>query len=182
MKIHQRLASVFVGFLLAVLAAAAGAQSLPAGDPNAPVRIDADSLEVRRKDGVAVFSGNVEATQGGVSIRGDEMEVYYSEAGKKGGAAAGVVRVEVKGKVTVSSGKETASGDRAVYDVPAKTVVMEGKELILKSGSHSLRGSRLVYDVETGLSRMEGVPSSEGGGKGRVSGTFVPEGAEAPAR
>ncbi|MGA2128456.1 MAG: LptA/OstA family protein, partial [Xanthobacteraceae bacterium] len=81
---------------LAIVAIAAGrpalaqpANAAPNGPPNAlqgfsqnrdkPVQIDAASLEVRDKDKVATFLGNVRMTQGDTTMRCKTMKVFYDQ-------------------------------------------------------------------------------------------------------
>src|ERR671936_139433 len=72
----------------AFTAAHAPAQQ-PKGPPNAlqgfstnrdkPVRIQAASLEVRNKDKVATFSGDVHVTQGDTNLRCKVLMVFYED-------------------------------------------------------------------------------------------------------
>ena len=61
-----------------------------------PVQIEAASLEVRDKDKVATFSGNVHVIQGDTDLRSKTLVVYYEEDNPQGrrhqGGAAGAGR------------------------------------------------------------------------------------------
>ena len=46
-------------------------------DTSLPIEITADSLEVRQEEQIAVFRGNVDAVQGDLNLRADELTVYY---------------------------------------------------------------------------------------------------------
>ncbi len=135
-------------------------------DVDQPIEINADSLEVLQKDQRAVFRGNVDARQGRLRLKADELEVHYlskAEGGQVGGA---ITRIDARGNVLVSSPTETAQGDAGVYDVTAKAITLTGK-VVLTRGDNVIRGQRLVLDLATGKSRIEG-------GGGRVRGYFVP--------
>ncbi len=54
-----------------------------------PVQIEAASLEVRDKDKVATFSGNVHVIQGDTNLRSKTLVVYYEEDNPKAGAHQG---------------------------------------------------------------------------------------------
>lgn len=138
-------------------------------DSKQPVRIEADSLEVSRPDGMALFTGNVSAVQGALTITGDVMKVFYTEAGS-GSQAPGVRKIEITGKVKVTNGRDEAVGRKAVYDADKNNVTLEGDNLTLKSGPHTLKGGRLLYDIVSGHSRLEGDVT----GGGRVTGVFIP--------
>ena len=75
-----------------LLAAPALAQAQPSkGPPNAlqgfsqnrdqPVNIEAATLEVRDKDKMATFSGNVQVTQGDTAMRCKSLVVFYEQDG-----------------------------------------------------------------------------------------------------
>lgn len=150
-------------------------QAAPDGDaggwrfhtnPNAPIDISADVLDVDDKARTATFRGDVHAVQGDFSIRTVELVATYSgqagldlvqpqtEAATKGGAAQ-LQRVQARKKVVVTSkGDQSATGDWADFDVKANTVVLGG-DVVLTQGRNVVRGPRLVIDMTTGLSRME---------------------------
>ncbi len=44
-----------------------------------PIQIEADKMTAVEKSQTVVFSGNVDATQGDVRIRSDEMTIFYIE-------------------------------------------------------------------------------------------------------
>ena len=79
-----------------LLAAAPGAMAQPngsKGQPNAlqgfsqnrnqPVQIEAGALEVRDKDKVATFSGNVKVVQGDTTMRSKALVVFYEQQGQQ---------------------------------------------------------------------------------------------------
>ncbi len=64
-------------------------------------------------------------------------------------------RLEATGKVLVTSGPQTASGENAVFDTKANTIVLTGN-VVLTQGDNVIRGPRLVVDIDSGKARMEG--------------------------
>lgn len=154
----------------------AGAQT-PAIDTDQPIRINADSLEVKQQQQLAVFAGNVEAVQGNIVLRADTLRVHYKTDEKGGGNT--ISRLDASGNVFIASPAETAQGQRGVYDVTAKVITLEGG-VVLTRGDNVLRGSRLVLNLATGVSKLEGGVSGAGmqgvtRRGGRVQGIFVPE-------
>jgi len=137
-----------------------------------PVQIEAASLEVRDKDKVATFSGNVHVIQGDTDLRSKTLVVFYEgdEAGKGGikaaqpgpGGSSQIKRLEASGNVLVSQKDQTATGDKGVFDMRTNTITLIGN-VVISQGQNVLRGERLVVDRVTGVSRMEG---------GRVQGIF----------
>ena len=111
----------------------------------------------------------MQATQGRIKLRADQIKVWYQPSGEKSAAAdaAGTItRIDAIGNVFVSSPDETAQGDNGVYDVPKKIITLTGK-VVLTRGENVIRGQRLVLNMETGRSEVQG-------GGGRVRGLFVP--------
>lgn len=137
-----------------------------------PVQIEAASLEVREKDKVATFSGNVHVIQGDTDLRSKTLVVYYEEDNPKAGAikaaqpgpggSSQIKRLEASGSVLVTQKDQTATGDKGVFDMRSNTITLTGN-VVISQGQNVLRGERLVVDRATGVSRMEG---------GRVQGIF----------
>jgi len=134
---------------------------------NAPIEIDADQLVVERTDGSAEFSGNVRVVQGDMRLASDRLTVQYDEA-QKDNQDGGVTEIKAKGKVTIVYGADTATGNEAIYDVPAKKVRLNGNVTLVR-GENVLRGDGLVFDLVTGNASL--TASS----KQRVRARFSPE-------
>lgn len=161
------------------------AQTSASGPPNAlqgfsqnrdkPVQIDAATLEVRDKDKVATFLGNVRMVQGDTTMHCKTLFVYYDQdatpgtltAAKPGpGGQQQIKRLEAKGGVMVTQKDQTATGENGVFDMKANTVTLIGK-VVVTQAQNVLRGEKLVVDLTTGVSRIEA-------GQGRVQGLFLP--------
>jgi len=134
-------------------------------DPNAPIEIEADVLDVDDKVKTATFRGDVRVVQGEFTIRTVELVATYTgqatasltePAGQTAKpAGAQLTRVQARRKVVVTSkDDQSATGDWAEFDVKANTVVIGG-DVTLTQGRNVVRGPRLVIDMTTGLSRME---------------------------
>ena len=167
-------------FLLAAGLNAQPQDIIPKGNADKPVEIQADSLEVVQKDKVALFKGNVEARQGTMNLKADEMRVYYKEKGENQGkmAAAGgnsVSKIDVQGNVFLSTPDETAQGSKGVYDVDKSSVTLT-ENVVVTRGKNILKGSWLIYNLKTGHSEMKSEATvGNDGKKQRVQGVFVPE-------
>jgi lipopolysaccharide export system protein LptA len=177
-----------------------------------PVQIDAATLEVRDKDKVATFSGNVHVIQGDVHMRCQTLVVFYegdtsagnTDTGAKPAAAksstmlaaqpgpAGqsrIKRLEARGGVTVTQNDQVASGNLGVFDMPKNTVTLTGN-VVVSQGKNVSRGEKLTVDMTTGTSKMEGGrvrmlidPSSNPGNKAKDGATPAAKPpASAPAR
>jgi lipopolysaccharide export system protein LptA len=163
----------------------------PSGPPNAlqgfsqnrdkPLKITSVSLEVRDKDKVATFSGDVHLVQGDTTLRSKTLMVFYNDEadakadGKadakvdakadapKPKPAAGtdaapmsqqIRRVEAKGGVLVTQKDQTATGESGIFDMQANTVTLLGN-VVISQGQNVVRGDRLTVDLTSGVSRVE---------------------------
>lgn len=129
---------------------------------DAPIQFEAESLEVREAESMAVFSGNVVVRQNQTVLKTDQLVVYYTgqaakaaEGQQQAGGAQQVRRLEANGNVLVTSGPQTASGEQAVFDTAAETIVLTGN-VVLTQGANVIRGPRLVINIATSQARMEG--------------------------
>ena len=186
----MRGAAHLVSLVILAAPSIAWGQTGPAGVPNAlqgfsqnrdkPVQIEAAQLEVRDKDKMAVFSGNVMVTQGDTTMKSKSLHVFYDQEDAKGGmktAAPGpggkqtIRRLEARGGVVVTQKEQTATGAIGIFDMKSNTVTLEGGVTITQAGN-ILRGERLVVDLGTSYARVEA------GKGGTVQGMFSTKGKE----
>jgi lipopolysaccharide export system protein LptA len=154
----------------------------PSGPPNAlqgfsqnrdkPIKINSATLEVRDKDKVATFAGDVHLVQGDTTMRSKTLVVFYdddpSKSGKPpaGGAQGAqqnqnqqnqtqqIKRVEAKGNVIVVQKDQTATGESGIFDMRANTVTLLGN-VVISQGPNVVKGEKLTVDMTTGVSRVE---------------------------
>ena len=145
--------------------------------------LDAATLEVRDKDKVATFSGDVHVTQGDTNMRCKSLVVFYEQdeasadksktlkaASPGPGGQQRIKRLEARGGVVVTQKEQTATGETGIFDMKSNTVTLNGK-VVMTQGQNVLRGDRLVVNLTSGVSRVE-----SGNGGGRVQGLFQPGG------
>lgn len=146
-----------------------------ATDPNEPVEIEADKLEVEDKKQTATFIGNVVAVQGATRLRADRLKATYAPG--KDGERTQVRQIIATGRVHVlSKDDQSADGDWARYDVMKRTIVM-GDKVVLRQGQNVIRGTKLTIDLNSGRSRVsggQGGTTSSDAGNGRVKALFQP--------
>lgn len=161
-------------FAIAAFAVATGADPARAEigggyDTSLPIEITADSLEVRQEAQVAVFRGNVDAVQGELNLRADQLIVHYRTNSENQNS---ISLIEANGNVFLSSPTEIAQGEKGVYDIDAGTIVLTGSVVLIR-GDNVIRGDRLEMNLATGVSRVLS-GGLEAGGDGRVKALFVP--------
>ena len=155
-------------------------------DPDAPIEIEADTLEVEQNSETATFIGRVVAIQGPLRLTSDRLVVTYARGAEDntntGGndeGGANIKRIRATGNVHVmSEDDQSADGEWAIYEV-ANSVITMGDAVVLRQGENVIRGKRLTIDLNTGQARVDGGVSAtdgENGGSGRVRGLFqVPQ-------
>jgi lipopolysaccharide transport protein LptA len=159
-------------------------------DPNQPIDIAADTLDVADADKKAVYRGTVVAKQGEFQVETAEMTAFYSgqaglgsapkpaaaKAGTKGetGTAAQLTRVEARQRVKVT-GKDgqRAEAENADFDVKQNKIVMWGGTVRVEQVSAANPskpnvvtappGARLVIDMNSGESRFEQIDAKPAG-------------------
>lgn len=155
----------------ALIAGANAAAGVFKTDPNAPIELEADRLDVDDNAKVAKFRGDVRAKQGDFVVRTSELDANYSgSAGltlsiedtdkKVKNKSATLTRIEARGKVIVTSkAGQKAVGDWAVFDVK-KNVVTLGGDVILTQAKNIVRGTRLAIDMTSGQSVIQNDPGA----------------------
>lgn len=160
-------------------------------DSKKPIDIESDRLEVDDKKHMAIFIGNVSATQGSNNLKAPRLEVFYENANQQQGAdkrapssrtakpvkaanagtstdpiSNGQIKLihALGGNVVVTSTKDQqeATGDDAIYDVKAQLITLTGKEVVLSQGPNKVRGTKLQIDLATGKATILTGEASQG--------------------
>jgi lipopolysaccharide export system protein LptA len=130
---------------------------------NEPMHIEALKLEVRDKEKVATFTGNVQVVQGDTTMKCKVLVVYYDSQNTPGAIKSStpgpqgsqqIRRLEAKGDVIVTQKDQIATGDNGTFDVKTNTVTLFGN-VVVNQGPNVTRGERLVVDLTTGVSRVD---------------------------
>lgn len=198
------LAAAWIAGVLATTPVAA--QSGGSNTPNAlqgfaqnrdqPVKIESASLEVRDKEKMATFAGDVHLVQGDVTLKCRTLVVFYEpDPGKQdpksdakpaakpapgpapansamagGGGSQQIKRIEARGNVVVTQKDQVAIGDNGIFDMKSNTVTLLGN-VVISQGPNAVKGDRLVVDMTTGVSRVE---CGKTGGQCRVQAVLMP--------
>jgi LPS export ABC transporter protein LptC/lipopolysaccharide transport protein LptA len=141
-------------------------------DPSAPVDLTADSLDVDDKKKVAIFRGDVDASQDTFKIRCAELSAFYKgeaslvDAANPGASASGekkgaeLSRIEARRDVHVTSKDgQSATGDWADFDTKTNKITMGGN-VVLSKGKSMIRGTRLLIDLTSGESKIDTAPQN----------------------
>ena len=142
------------------------AEKTAAATPPQPVDIAADEMEIFDAEKKAIFRGAVDATRGTTNLKADTLTVIYSEVKQPDGSTkTDATALDAKGNVTITTPKETITGDWAKYNPQTDKLVVGGKVKLVQGGT-VLTGSQLDADLKTDRMQMTG---------GRVKGSFLPK-------
>jgi len=147
-----------------------GKKDAKAGDkaaaPATPVDIVANEMEILDKEKKAIFRGAVDATKGTTNIKSDTLTVTYADVKQPDGTTkTDATDLDAQGNVTITTPKETITGDWAKYDPQTEKLVVGGKVKLVQ-GTTVLVGNELHADLKTDRTQMTG---------GRVKGSFLPK-------
>jgi lipopolysaccharide transport protein LptA/LPS export ABC transporter protein LptC len=145
-------------------------------DPNAPYDVLADRLDVDDVAKAAVFTGNVVAVQGDMTIRSAELTATYTgSAGLATAAdgtktnAASLTHLQARKKVTVvSKDGRTATGDWAEIDIKTNIATLGGT-VVLTQGKNIVRGTKLLIDMNTGETTIKTEPAASSASAAMIS-------------
>ena len=159
----ERLAAACAAALLFLGAGHVHAQSAKAP---VPVDISANEMEILDADKKAIFKGAVDATRGSTNLKADSLTVIYAEVKQPDGSTkTDATDLDAKGNVTITTPKETITGDWAKYNPQTDKLVVGGKVKLVQ-GATVLTGNELHADLKTNVMQMSG---------GRVKGSFLPK-------
>lgn len=143
-----------------------------AATESVPIHIEADRMESINDKNAVYFSGNVDAKQGELVIRSDEMTVYYlsaEEQQKSDGRR--LKKLFAKGHVEIENEGWVATGDDMEYFENERKVLLTGNTKVWQDNNLVTGDSLLLY-LDEGKSIVE---SGKKKGK-RVTATFSPGG------
>jgi lipopolysaccharide export system protein LptA len=150
----------------------AGAQQKEAATGNVPIHIEADRMESINEKNTVYFSGNVDAKQGELIIRSDEMTVYYlSSEEQKNKENRRLKKLFATGHVEIENEGWVATGDNMEYFETERKVLLTGNTKVWQDNNLVTGDSVLLY-LDEGKSIVE---SGKKSGK-RVTATFSPAG------
>lgn len=179
---------IFIFFIMVALCAISWAQTGTVKQDmmkkSEPIDIVSDRMEAFQLKKMVVFSGNVVAIQGDITLKSDQLFVYYKdkEKGKNETTKEKVAkrdlettgdleRIEAKGNVIITQKDMTATGKEAVYYEEKAEIVLTGNP-VLKDGNNTIKGCRVIVYVNESRGKVE--PCREEN-SGRVTAVIHPK-------
>jgi lipopolysaccharide export system protein LptA len=126
------------------------------------IRITSDKMEVKDQKGTVVFSGNVVAKKGNLTIYSDLLEVYYAKkTGQKAGSGQQgaknkrkLKKIVARGHLRIVQGKRRATAREAVYYKPQEKIVLI-KDARIWDGKNTIKGDKVTLFVNENRSVVE---------------------------
>lgn len=154
---------VLAGGLLALVALAEAAEQ------RAPITISADSLEVNRKNRIAVYRGNVAAVDKGrgLSILAEQVDFFFDDKMED------VERAAAAGNVRLSYGERRGVAEKAEYFPQEGRAVLIGHPKVWQDND-VVTGCRITLLLRDDRVRVDGCEGE------RVNAVFYPRRGELP--
>jgi lipopolysaccharide export system protein LptA len=168
--------NIFIAFIMlfvfaGALSVNAQVSSLKEHEVENPVDISADRLEVKQKENIALFTGNVVVTQSDMSLVSDRITVFYQGDRDKNNSSS-ISRLDASGNVVMTSPTETIKSTWGVYDFSEKIITLGGN-VEFNNEDGQITSPRLQVNLTTGQITMDG-GRVEGEQPDRVTGQFTP--------
>jgi lipopolysaccharide export system protein LptA len=133
-----------------------------------PIQIEANHMLSVEKTNSVQFSGDVDAKQGDVKIRCDDMTVYYTQAekltGKGENKSQQVEKLFCDGNVEVTKGEWLGTSKKMLYIKKVRQVILTGKAKAWQ-GQNVVNGEKIIYYLDEGRSEVVGVHPEAAAGK-----------------
>ena len=129
-------------------------------DTDAPIRINARSVEADEKTGVTVYQGKVHVEQGQLSIKADRIEI---RSGKGKSEVMRATGQPARLQQLPSGDFEEIQGEakRIDYHISKKQIELSG-EVALQRGNDLFTGGVLHYNLDTKTLRATGDDAGDG--------------------
>ncbi len=141
-------------------------------DESAPIHIEADRMLSLEDKNSVIFTGNVDARQGNVIIRSQEMTVYYTQNkdSSQKNTSKQVKKLICKRRVSVTQEDWLGTGERMDYYARDRKVILSGNAKAWQ-GQNMVAGKTITYYLDEKRSIVEQDPAKQG----RVSATLHPD-------
>jgi len=130
-------------------------------DRDQPLEITSQQLEVFQQEQKSIFSGEVVARQGEMTLYTDQLTVLFDEQNE-------VRRIEAAGSVHIEEPLRNARGDNAIFDRDADTLILSGNAEVVQ-GENRINGDEITLFIGQNRSIVRSAEN------GRVRAVILPE-------
>lgn len=129
---------------------------------NQPIEITAQKLEVLQLERRSIFTGDVVAVQGEMTLSADKLIIYLQEAQDQ------IDRMEAIGKVRLVQLDRVATADRAVFQQETEILVLTGNAVVTQ-GENRVSGDEITLFMQEDRTEVKGSKTN------RVKAVIIPE-------
>ncbi len=114
-------------------------------DQDQPINIEADSVEIREKQGISIYKGNVKITKGSLLIKGDLIHIHSNKEGLE--------KILVEGRPAtfkqLNDFNEEVSAKSLKMTYKTKTGILElNKEAVLIQSKNKFTSDHIIYNTQ----------------------------------
>ena len=141
-------------------------------DQEQPINIEADSVEIREREGISTYRGHVKIIKGSMLIKGD---LIYIHTGEKG-----LEKILVEGKPATfkhlndQDEEITAQSHKMTYQASSGILVLK-KDAVLEQSNNRFTSEHIVYDTQKDIVQAGSDEQTTDQQPGRVSITIQPQ-------
>ncbi len=141
-------------------------------DSSEPINIEANRMVSQENDNAVVFIGKVDARQGKLTIRSDEMTVFYTGTrnNKDKQTTNQMEKLICKNNVKIIQNDWLGTGDRMDYFAKERKVILSGNAKAWQ-GQNMVAGKTIIYYLDEKRSVVEQDETT----KSRVRAVLHPE-------
>jgi len=140
---------IFLSFILVIASIAYSS------DKNSVVDINSNLMELMEDKKMIIFSGDVVAKKGDITLYCSRLEVFYNEnpTTKK----REIDYMVAKGNVKIVQGEKIAKGDIGKYYQKEDMIILEGNPVtITEKGENQITGNKVTFFMKENRSIIEG--------------------------
>jgi lipopolysaccharide export system protein LptA len=148
MSSQNKLLKKFVLVVLVALLAISGAAQAKTSDAEQPIHIEADQVEIRDREGLSIYRGNVHIVQGTLRIYGEEIRIHSNDQGLQ--------KVHITGKpatfyqLTDLEEEISAQGEEMEYRAKENLLVLD-RNAVLVQRDNRFTSEHIVYNTQTNV-------------------------------
>ncbi len=124
---------------------------------NPPISITADEMISTQKTNTVTFKGDVDAKQGDLQIRSDQMIVFYSAADKKNSdqkdVSQQVSKIVCEGNVEITKDDWLGTSKKMTYKAKEKEILLTDNAKFWQ-GQNMVSGDKIIYYIDEGRSEV----------------------------
>ena len=117
-------------------------------DAEQPIHIEADQVEIRDREGLSIYRGNVHIVQGSLRINGNEIRIRTTDQGMQ--------KINISGKpatffqLTELNEEISAQGEEMEYQSKTGLLILD-RDAVLVQRDNRFTSEHIVYNTQTNV-------------------------------